>query len=148
MNLTVALPICPPDNALSRSGPLGRYPTARYRDWLDVCEPILTEVLTAAHTPDTEQWWEIRLNYYMAARGDMPNREKAVVDLLAGSVSRKGRVEKSGRGLFDDDRRVRRVIKEWSEIGTPVKDNYVLVEATMTDPPPKWKKAKKERVKG
>lgn len=143
--LYVVLPIPPPDNGCHRSGPLGRYPTARYREWLDTCEPILAETL-AFHTTDTENWWEIRLLYYMAARGDMPNREKAVLDLLAGSVVRKGRIEKSGRGLFDDDRRVKRVVKEWVQIGTPVKDNYVWVEWSMTAPPEKWRKPPRQKA--
>jgi len=133
---SVELPLPPPDNALSRTGGLVRYPTARYKDWLAVCEGLLRDALPRDHMPDVDHWWHITLDYFMPARGDMPNREKAVLDLLAGSTVRGGRVEKSGLGLFDDDARVKSVYKTWNEIGTPVALASVCVRAERDDAPP------------
>ena len=143
----VELPLPPPDNALHRTGGLVRYPTVRYKDWLAVAEGVLYDALPKGHVSDTSQWWVIQLDYYMAAMGDMPNREKAVLDLLGGSTLRGGKIEKSGRGLFDDDRRVKRVVKSWCEIGTPLAAGRVVVTATV-DPdgaPVRFAKPSKRR---
>lgn len=149
--LSVELPLPPPDNALHMSGQYCRYATKAYKEWLTICRPILKDAI-GGREPDTERWWVVTLGFYMPARGDMPNREKAALDLLAGSSvcedkgKDKGKIVKAGDGFFDDDCRVTRVVKDWVEIGTPVDEARVRIVVHEGEPPCRFVKPKKVKA--
>lgn len=117
----LSLPLPPTDNHCHRSGAFSRYATTEYRDWLEVAGKTLQEALGPLWEPDASEWWGVEISLWLSGRGDGPNYQKAVLDLLGGSrIPAKGercpktgerldrsKVQKDGRGLYVNDKRVR-----------------------------------------
>lgn len=139
----------PPDNHCHRSASGGgRYPAKEYKAWLERYAPELRALL-GDWEPDRTRWWRVALRLLIGSKGDAPNYQKALLDLLSGSYVvekafvdakerriEKGRILKPG-ALWDDDKRVRTVALELDCIRheTP----YAVLLAHPTDPPRDWK---------
>jgi hypothetical protein len=107
----------PTDNHLARTAPGGRrYPTERYRQWLALEHTRLRAVL-GDWEPDRTTWWRVTLSLRLGSRpGDGQNRQKAIYDLLAGRCVA-GRSIVDGKGLWDNDARIRMIEAEVVCIG-------------------------------
>lgn len=147
--LTLELPLPPPDNACHRSSAGGkRYPTAAYKDWLDLVAPQLREVL-GDWQPDRERWWRVRGVVWLAGQGDGPNYIKATLDLLSGAyvvptafTDRKGKKVSKGTILkpgafWDDDRRVGEV--RWTTGYMRHATPWLFLEVEPMEAPRDWK---------
>lgn len=145
----------PPDNQCHASAKGGhRYATATYQDWLRRTEPELRALL-GDWQPDTERWWSVHLVLRLPSQGDGQNLVKPLLDLLSGSyVVEQTHKDASGRriskgtvlkvgALWDDDRRVKRLLVEVIETrhATP----YVQLLAEPTDAPRDWKAEQEQR---
>lgn len=155
--LEITLPCPPPDNHCHRSGLYGRYPTAAYKDWLDIAAPQLAAVL-GDWPPDTERWWAVTLTVQMGSRGDASNLIKPCLDLLSGAcVDREGQLnpatgkrEGAGKirkpgGLWDDDRRVQRVTCQVACYRHP--EPAVTLQAFPVAPPVDWRASEKQAAR-
>lgn len=158
--LVIELPLPPPDNMCQRSGQYHRYVTAEYRDWLDICGPMVRAALPGWE-PDTERWWEVsgKLWFGPRTRGDGPNYIKPSLDLLTGARGAKkgepdprtgepigpsgvGRIIKPGL-FWNDDRRVH--LGFWRVIGTHHAEPTLELTVVPDAPPLRAEKAKARR---
>jgi len=137
----ITLPLPPADNHCHQTAHYGRYPTKAYKTWLDIAAPLLRKKLGNVQ-PDTTDWWSLHIWVWNKPRGyDVQNLIKPVCDLLSGAqVDDRQKIVKPG-GLYDDDKRVKHVSIELC--GTHDEDPRIIISAERTEPPVKWKKAKK-----
>lgn len=147
--LTLTLPIPVRDNELTAASGYGKYPTTKYRAWLEIAAPLLREAL-GDWAPDTDRWWEVRGMLWLPDRSDAQNRLKAALDLLGGAhvvaqpfTDLKGRKVQKGSiihngGLWDNDSRV--IIAWWGASWVRHETPCLTLEIHPTQFPPRdWK---------
>ncbi len=155
--LRVVLPTPPPDNLCAASSGVVRYPTARYKDFLNTAGPHLRFVLGDCQ-PDCAHWWRVWVRVWLPGhQGDVQNLVKPLLDLLSGTrlgergeknargTSMAGRIVKHGL-LWDDDRRVE--LREVRLMAVQAQEPRVeLVAAWGGTPPVNEVKAARETAK-